>query len=72
MIDEFDIITETSEREGWNCPMPRTTKQALTCPSCGGDAVFCKGRIHCEDLCHHFDYNGQQATTTEEQNHGFA
>ncbi len=72
MIDEFDIITETSEREGWNKPMPRAPKQALTCVSCGGDAVFCKGQIHCSELCHNFTCHPQQSTTIREQNNGFA
>ncbi len=72
MIDEFDIITETSELEGWNKPIPRAPKQALTCVSCGGDAVFCNGQIHCTELCHHFACYQQQSTTTGEQNNGFA
>ncbi len=54
MIDEFDVITETAEMEGWNRPLPRAEKQNINCPTCGAIAVYCKGQIHCTELCHHF------------------
>ena len=53
-MDKIDISNEILQRAGWGNPLPKTSKQFLTCPSCGQMAIYMNQQLQCTDLCHHF------------------
>ena len=69
-MDDADYTTLNLEMNGWGLPLPLLRKQEMNCPSCGAQAIYYHGQVHCTDLCNR--YQNRKVLDKKEATHGLA